>query len=166
MRFRTVIAGAFVCLAATACGTAGHATSTGRAATVTTATNTDKTVAKPVVFDCLNHGTVEPASYILTCADAGSVLGDLSWTSWTAQQAVAAGVHELNDCTPNCAEGKFIDYPADITFWRPEPLAGHAGETYFTRLTVHYTTSKRPPMYMSTSGLVQHPAQWTAVLGS
>ena len=41
-----------------------------------------------------------------------------------------------------------------------------SGETTLPALTVHYTTSKRPPMYMSTSGLVQHPAQWTAVLGS
>ena len=121
--------------------------------------------ARPAVFDCLNHPVVEPSSYVLTCADNGSFLYYLKWTSWTAGRATAAGVHELNDCTPNCAEGKFHKYPAIITFWRPEPLAGHQGEKYFTRITVRYT-GPRPPMYMSNGQLVKNPASWTGTLGS
>lgn len=121
--------------------------------------------ARPVVFDCLNHPVIEPSSYVLTCADNGSFLYYLKWTSWTAGRATAAGVHELNDCTPNCAEGKFHKYPAVITFWRPESLAGHPGEKYFTRITVRYT-GPRPPMYMSNGQLVKNPASWTGTLGS
>jgi hypothetical protein len=170
MRFRVVIAGVFVCLAATACGTAGHASARAGAAPVAFLSHVKKTVraqagAKPVVFDCLNHAVTEPGSYILTCADYGSFLAHLSWTGWTSTQATATGVHELNDCTPNCAEGKFCDYPATITFWRPEPLTGHPGETYFSRITVRYTTSHRPPMYMSNGQLIPNPAEWTQTLG-
>ncbi|HZR53956.1 MAG TPA: hypothetical protein VFB06_31185 [Streptosporangiaceae bacterium] len=120
---------------------------------------------KPVVFNCLNHPVVKPSSYVLTCADDGSFLYHLKWAGWTAQRATAAGVHELNDCTPNCAEGTFRKYPAIITFWRPEPLAGHHGEKYFTRITVRYT-GPRPPMYTSNGQLVKHPASWTQALGS
>jgi hypothetical protein len=117
-----------------------------------------------VLFDCLGHGQVEPADYILTCADANSVLDHLTWISWTAQQAVAAGDHELNNCTPNCAEGKFIHYPAIVTLWRSEPVSGHPGERYFTKIKVRYT-GPRPPAYTSNGQLVQHPAEWTQSLG-
>lgn len=120
--------------------------------------------ASPVWFNCLARGQVKPADYILTCADAGSVLDHLMWTRWTAQQAVATGVHELNNDIPNGAEGKFIDYPAVVTLWRSEPVPGHPGERYFTRITVRYT-GPRPPAYMSNGQLVQHPAEWTQSLG-
>jgi hypothetical protein len=103
---------------------------------------------------------VRPRDFILTCGDAGSVLSQLSWSSWTPAQATATGVHQLNDCTPNCAEGKFRDYPAVITFWRSEPVPGHPGEKYFTRITVRYT-GPRPPAYTSNGILVKNPAQWT-----
>jgi hypothetical protein len=122
-------------------------------------------VSSTVWFDCTHHGRVEPSVYILTCADAGSVLEHLAWKSWTAQQAVATGVHELNGCTPDCAEGKFIDYPVVVTLWRSEPVSGQPGEQYFTRITVRYT-GPRPPAYTSNGQLVRHPAGWTEPLGS
>ena len=120
--------------------------------------------SRTVLFDCAHHGRVEPSDYILTCADAGSVLDHLVWSSWTAQQAVATGVHELNNCTPNCAQGKFIHYPAAVTLWRSEPASGQPGERYFTRITVRYTGA-RPPAYTSNGQLVRHPAEWTEPLG-
>jgi hypothetical protein len=175
MKFRVLLAGAFVCLAATACGTVSHASVKAGTTSVSHATGGGQTATvsavehaatKSVAFECLTQTVVRPTSYILTCADAGSVLAHMSWLSWTAKQGVATGVHQLNDCTPNCAEGTFISYPAVITFWRPEPVAGHSGETYFTRVTVRYTTGKRPPMYMNYNQLVKSPAQWTEVLGS
>jgi hypothetical protein len=165
MKLRFLLAGAFVCLAATACGTVSHASVKAGNAVVDAAV-THRTAAEPVVFDCLNHPVVTPADYILACADDGAVLDHLSWLSWTPGQAVAHGVNQINDCTPNCAEGKFINYPATVTFWRPEPLAGHPGTAYFTRLTVHYTTAKRPPMWMNYNRYERYPAQWTEVLGS
>lgn len=125
---------------------------------------TPSAAASPVLFNCLRNGQMKPANFVLTCADAGSVLVHLRWTRWTAQQAVATGVHELNNCTPNCAEGKFINYPVVVTLWRSEPVPGHPGERYFTRITVHYT-GPRPPAYTSNGRLVQHPAEWTQPLG-
>jgi hypothetical protein len=128
------------------------------------ATASSPAAASAVLFDCLGHGQAEPTGYILTCADADSVLDHLTWMSWTAQQAVAAGDHELNNCTPNCAEGRFINYPAIVTLWRSEPVSGHPAERYFTKITVRYT-GPRPPAYMSNGQLVQHPAEWTQSLG-
>lgn len=121
--------------------------------------------ANTVVFNCLRQARAEPANFILTCADADSVLAHLSWASWTSGRAVATGVHELNDCTPNCAVGKFRSYPAVVTFWRSERVAGHPGEDYFTRITVHYT-GPRPPAYTSNGQLVHNPATWTEPLAT
>lgn len=212
MKLKVVIAGVFIGLTATACGTVGHAATPGGAAPAShtasvssasgaqargssaatsahvattspsahAAATSPATASEPVsnaqsagteartlpvLFDCLNHPVVKPSSYIFTCADDGSFLYYLKWTSWTSVRATAVGVHELNDCTPNCAEGKFRKYPAVITFWRPEALAGHPGEKYFTRVTVSYT-GPRPPMYMSYGQLLKNPASWTEVLGS
>ena len=58
------------------------------------------TSAPPVVFDCpAQPALVEPKTYILTCADANSYVGKLSWTSWTSGLASAKGVLAENDCT-------------------------------------------------------------------
>jgi hypothetical protein len=156
MRLRVTLAGALAGLGAIACGAAtGHAAVTGHAA----AEN------EPVVFGCANNALVEPGSFVLTCADYGSQLLHLAWKDWTGQQATATGVHELHDCTPSCVEStKYSYYPAIITFWRPEAVPGHAGEEYFSRVTVRYTTAQRPPMYMSYNTLLRNPAQWSEVL--
>ena len=183
--YRLLTAGVVIGLAVTACGsvtqTGDPASGTARstAASGARASASASTVASgspaalqpsvsvassTVWFDCTHRGQEEPSDYILTCADAGSVLEHLVWESWTAQQAVATGVHELDNCTPNCAEGKFIDYPVVVTLWRSEPVSGQPGEQCFTRITVRYT-GLRPPAYTSDGQLVRHPAEWTEPLG-
>ncbi|MFY9668934.1 MAG: hypothetical protein WAK44_13390 [Trebonia sp.] len=173
-RYRLLAAaGTVLGLAVTACGSIPQtgvsapgtaASSAPPSASSVSAASSASAAASPVWFNCLGRGQVKPADYILTCADAGSVLDHLVWTRWTAQQAVATGVHELNNAIPNRAEGKFIDYPAVVTLWRSEPVPGHPGEPYFTRITVRYT-GPRPPAYTSNGQLVQHPAEWTQSLG-
>jgi hypothetical protein len=86
-----------------------------------------------------------PSSFILTCADAGDVLTGLHWVDW-ASQAFGTGIEMINTCKPSCAEGKFVSYPALVALWRPEPLPGHPGVLYFTRITKVYTAN-RPPLY-------------------
>src|SRR5215469_13324918 len=108
--YRHVTAGVVIGLAVTACGSVTQAGVSGSGTAWSTAASAS-VVSRTVWFDCTHRALVEPSDYILTCADAGSVLEHLVWKSWTARQAVATGVHELNSCTPNCAEGKFIDYP-------------------------------------------------------
>jgi hypothetical protein len=98
-----------------------------------------------VVVNCANKLQVRPAGFVLTCADAGDVLTGMRWVNW-ASEAFATGTEKINNCTPNCAEGKFISYPVLVTLWRPEPLPSHPGVLYFSRITRIYT-GKRPPLY-------------------
>ncbi len=100
-----------------------------------------------VVFDCPGRSAlVEPKTYVLTCADANSYLGKLSWTSWTPGLASATGVLEENDCTPYCAAGHFHSYPAVVVFWGDAAVKNHPGERSYTAMTV-ILTGQRPRYY-------------------
>jgi hypothetical protein len=101
---------------------------------------------KTVVVNCLFKQQTHPSSFILTCADAGDVLAHLHWVSWSSGAAFATGIEQINNCTPDCAAGKFINYPVLVDLWRPEALPGHPGTSYFTRATRVYTAN-RPPLY-------------------
>lgn len=117
----------------------------------------------PEVFNCL-HAQVRPGSFTLTCADGNSYLTHLSWSSWSASSASGTGTQKVNDCTPYCAAGKFRSYPADVIFWRPEPVPNHAGQRYFSRVTLLYPGA-RPPAY-SHGKAVNGPEMWTGALSS
>lgn len=99
-----------------------------------------------VVADCSGQQQTRPSSLVLTCADANDALTALRWVSWANNQAFGTGTEKVNTCKPDCADGKFVSYPALITLWRPEPLPGHSGVRYFTRITRIYP-SNRPPLY-------------------
>jgi hypothetical protein len=101
---------------------------------------------KTVVINCQFKPQVRPSAMILTCADANDVLTGLHWVSWGTGAAFATGIEQINDCTPYCAAGKFINYPVLVDLWRAEPLPGHPGVLYFSRVTRVYTAN-RPPLY-------------------
>jgi hypothetical protein len=99
-----------------------------------------------VVVDCSGQRETRPSSFVLTCADANDALTALNWVSWANNVAFGLGTEKVNTCTPDCADGKLVGYPALITLWRPEPLPGHPSLRYFTRITRVYP-SNRPPLY-------------------
>jgi len=98
-----------------------------------------------VVVNCLNKEQVRPASFVLTCADANDFLTGMHWVDW-ASEAFGTGTEKENTCTPDCAQGRFVSYPALVVLWRPEPLPDHPGVLYFSRMTRIYP-GKRPPLY-------------------
>jgi hypothetical protein len=118
-----------------------------------------------VVVDCSGQRQTRPSSIILTCADANDALTALHWASWAASQAFGTGTEKVNTCTPDCADGKFVSYPALITLWRPEPLPGHPGALYFTRITRIYP-SNRPPLYNCQGTHTCYPQTSTSDLGA
>ena len=131
-RFAVVLGCALLSLVAAGSATAGTASAA--------------TTARPVVVSCTGAAQTRPGTMILTCADAGDVLTSLHWTSWGDSEAFGTAIEKINNCTPNCAEGKFISYPALVALWRPEARPGHPGQRYFSRVTRIYTGA-RPPLY-------------------
>jgi hypothetical protein len=67
-----------------------------------------------VVGNC-TKSQVAPSSIILACADANTVLTKLHWTTFGGATARASGSYTANDCTPNCAAGKFHANPITLT---------------------------------------------------
>src|SRR5579859_4522443 len=98
-----------------------------------------------VMVDCAGKLQTRPSGFVLTCADANDALGPMHWVSW-GTQAFGTGTETINSCTPDCADGKLVPYPVLVAVWRPEPLPGHPGVQYFTRVTRIYTAN-RPPLY-------------------
>jgi hypothetical protein len=102
----------------------------------------------PAVYNCEFKPQTRPSDFVLTCADYGDSLIDLHWVSWGSSEAFATATEHINDCTPYCASpaAKFINYPALVALWRPEPVPGHPGDRYFSRVTRIYTANI-PPHY-------------------
>ncbi len=61
---------------------------------------------------------IEP-NVVQISGDAGNIVGNMAWTSWTSQSAVGHGTWGYDDCNPDCASGTVTDYPATITFSNP-----------------------------------------------
>lgn len=98
--------------------------------------------SSPVVMvSCASQGQVRPGGYDVGCT-ANELLRSLHWQTWRGT-AYGNGVLKVDDCTPTCAQGKYIDFPVLIVAWRPMSWPGHAGHRYFTRMTWIFT-GKRP----------------------
>jgi len=133
--------------------------------TTVSASLAENQAGSPVVVDCSGQRQTRPSSFILTCADANDALTALRWVSWAASQAFGTGTETVNTCTPDCADGTFVSYPALIALWRPEPLPGHPGVLYFTRITRIYR-SNRTPLYNCQGKHTCYPQTSTFDLGA
>jgi hypothetical protein len=93
---------------------------------------------------CGNHGLVKPATEDLPgCMPSNEYLAGLTWTSW-GSTAYGHGVFKVNNCTPSCATGHYVNYPILTVLWRAIPWPGHTGHSFFSRLTVIFTGATHP----------------------
>jgi hypothetical protein len=51
--------------------------------------------------------------------DSTYFLANMTWSTWSDTQAVGTGTAQLDDCTPNCAQGHIYDVPVMATFTNP-----------------------------------------------
>ena len=79
--------------------------------------------------------TVRPRSIVAACADANLYFTGLRWSTWSASRAVGTGIAHQNDCTPNCAAGRFHTYPAHVTLTAPRACGG---KRELTKLTYRF----------------------------
>jgi hypothetical protein len=100
------------------------------------------TTAVPVLVNCAMKAQTRPGQYVLACGDGNFYLDRLNWAAWGSSSAFAEGINTFNDCVPFCAGGHFHSFPVLAALWRAEPRPGHAGQRYFTRLTLIYTGSR------------------------
>lgn len=65
--------------------------------------------------------------------------GNIHWTVWNGTEGVGTGANWIDNCTPNCASGKFSSYPVTFKAYRPRKVSKYH---IFTRLKVTYTGKK------------------------
>ena len=62
--------------------------------------------------------------------------GRLHWTVWNHKEGLGTGYQWIDDCTPNCASGKFSKFPVKLQVDKPRKESRFL---IFTRLQVTYT---------------------------
>ena len=126
-------------VAVTACAAAGPAAAS-QAAAASSATASQQhglaPMGLPSVISCTRRAQIRPGGYTLACADGYAYLTGLHWAAWGSDSAFATGTDAFNVCIPTCPAGHLHSYPVLAVLWRAEPLPGHPGERYFTRLTI------------------------------
>jgi hypothetical protein len=92
--------------------------------------NTDIYVVNCVTFE------EKPVELVLYCADAGQILNEITWSSWTPTEAIGAGTSTANDCEPSCAEGKDVVSAVEIKLTKP--MTSESGKRVFSNIEIQY----------------------------
>jgi hypothetical protein len=64
--------------------------------------------APPAYFNDCGYPAYKPQSLTQYCADAGTGVVKIKWTSWTSTRAIGTGSYYVNLCEPDCADGKLV----------------------------------------------------------
>ncbi len=101
----------------------------------TAVTGTHSAASAYALYDCANKPQVRPGTFDIACDGADS-LAHLKWSEWDGSRAVGSGVDWVDNCTPNCAAGKFFKQNVIVILWRPEAVHGHKGKFGYSKLTL------------------------------
>jgi hypothetical protein len=128
---------AFACLSATA-GLAATARPLVAGLTANAAPSHQETSApiRVAVYDCTSQPQVRPAGFYIFC-DGSRTLIKLSWSSWNLSEAAGTGVDYTDTC-PSCVQGKWQHHDVVVVLWRPTPVAHHAGQYEYSKMTLLY----------------------------
>lgn len=104
----------------------------------------------PQLINTCNKARVKPANVILTCGDASFQATGMTWSTWTQKGATGTGTGEINDCKPNCAQGKTKDAPIQLVLSKPAKCSN--GKRIFTK--VRYTWTQNVPVKGPTTDVI------------
>ena len=75
----------------------------------------------------------KPKTMLLTCADGGIRIEQLTWSAWSSNSAFGYGTYLENNCEPDCSEGK---YTASKVTIKLDQVAPHKGKLFFKILKI------------------------------
>ena len=67
-------------------------------------------------FDCETTDR-KPETLTNTCADFGTAIVGIKWKTWSATGAFGIGKFSINQCQPNCSEGKRVETPVSVQLY-------------------------------------------------
>ena len=59
-----------------------------------------------------------PTTLTNTCADLGESVFEIRWKQWDLNGAKGSGIYSINQCEPDCATGKRIETPVNLSLDR------------------------------------------------
>jgi hypothetical protein len=96
----------------------------------------------------------KPSTLLIACGDGNVRVTHLRWASWSGTRATGSGTWEQNNCEPNCAQGRFIDYAVRLTL--TQPIRGQ-GASIFGTVAAAFPAAVPPyPAYGSHHALIMH----------
>ena len=86
-------------------------------------------------YDC-EFPVQRPLQIMLTCADGGMIVTDITWNTWTSSIATGKGTYSQNMCDPDCTDGTRVDVPVTIKLSKPFE---HKGRNVLKTLDIEAT---------------------------
>ena len=102
-----------------------------------------------------------PEQITLTCADGGMSVNRIEWSRWDESGAEGEGVYNVNDCEPNCAQGKMLEMPVSI---RLNDLVTYEGKRYLRTLEINSISGENLPQ-SGESSLVWDVMEFVEMMG-
>ena len=59
------------------------------------------------------------------CADAGAAVIKIRWATWTRSKAIGQGLYTVNNCVPDCIDGKWKTHRVAIVLSKAMKTHGH-----------------------------------------
>jgi hypothetical protein len=63
--------------------------------------------------------------------DSTAILDNMTWSSWSAAQAVGSGIYKLDACNPSCAAGPVYPVRTVVTLSQPVKICSASGMRWF-----------------------------------
>jgi hypothetical protein len=84
----------------------------------------------------------EPSAVVIACGDAGLIVENVGWSSWTRKAAEGTGTGVAKTCDPDCAAGGTVTAPIALALSKVRKCQN--GKRIFTRL--RYTWPSGSPV--------------------
>jgi hypothetical protein len=108
------------------------------------------TSAKDGVFvsECGYGYSTKPTTIVLTCADGGIRIEDITWRSWNSSEASGSGLLIENTCEPDCASGNYNKQSAKVILGSVK--SDSKGTLVFSEISVETQNKQVSGAYLDT----------------
>ena len=76
-----------------------------------------------LTWDC-EYPEYKPETIMIYCGDGGAYVSKIHWTKWGQEGAEGTGDYYRNLCEPDCADGKIVHAPVDVSLSNLTPRKG------------------------------------------
>jgi len=94
-----------------------------------------------LTWDC-EYPEYKPETIMIYCGDGGAYVSKIHWTKWGQEGAEGTGDYYRNLCEPDCADGKIVHAPVDVSL---SNLTPRKGKFYLRTLDMHSVSGKDFP---------------------